>query len=34
MRKDNGIKFLIATDVHLGHKEKHSIRNKDSFEAF
>jgi double-strand break repair protein MRE11 len=28
------IRFLVATDVHLGHKEKHSVRRNDSFEGF
>ena len=28
------IRFLVATDVHLGHKEKHPVRKDDSFDAF
>jgi double-strand break repair protein MRE11 len=24
----------VATDVHLGHKEKHSVRHNDSYEGF
>ena len=31
---EGGIRFIVATDVHLGHKEKHAVRNNDSFEAF
>lgn len=29
-----GIRFLVATDVHLGHQEKHPIRGGDSYEGF
>ena len=25
---------MVATDVHLGHKEKHPVRFNDSYEAF
>lgn len=28
---DQEIRFLVATDVHLGHKEKHPIRRDDSY---
>jgi double-strand break repair protein MRE11 len=31
---DLGIRFLVATDVHLGHQEKHPIRSGDSYEGF
>lgn len=31
---NNEIRFLVATDVHLGHKEKHPVRREDSFEGF
>ena len=27
------IRFLVATDVHLGHKEMHPIRKNDSYEG-
>ena len=30
---DSPIRFLVATDIHLGHKEKHPIRSDDSFNA-
>jgi double-strand break repair protein MRE11 len=32
--EEQSLTFLVATDVHLGHKEKHPVRNNDSFEAF
>ena len=32
--EEQPLTFLVATDVHLGHKEKHPVRNNDSFEAF
>jgi double-strand break repair protein MRE11 len=28
------MRFLIASDVHLGHKEKHAVRGEDSFRGF
>ena len=31
---ENPITFLVATDLHLGHKEKHPILKNDPFEAF
>jgi DNA repair exonuclease SbcCD nuclease subunit len=31
---DAGIRFLVATDVHLGHREKHAVRQNDSYEGF
>lgn len=30
---NNEIRFLVATDVHLGHKEKHPVRKDDSYEG-
>jgi double-strand break repair protein MRE11 len=31
--QDDGIRFLVATDVHLGHREKHPVRHNDSYEG-
>ncbi|XP_052860767.1 double-strand break repair protein MRE11 [Anopheles cruzii] len=31
---DNTIKFLVASDIHLGYDEKNPIRGEDSFLAF
>ena len=31
---EDSIRFLVATDIHLGHKENHPVRKNDSFNAF
>ena len=34
LNKFRGFKILVATDNHLGYKEKDRIRGMDSFNAF
>lgn len=31
---ESPIRFLVATDIHLGHAENHAELGRDSYEAF